>query len=130
MDLLLLQPAAVALARRDLLVLVAAAGAFLAYRVWVRVARRGAPSAAAPNVAAQRSEKTLQKDVARDRAPGGWCSTCAGSVNCGILTSRVPRPHTEWSPVAFEYPHLAQSPTHFSTLAPIPYRPFKWGEYQ
>ena len=69
MDLLLPQPAAAALARRDLLVLIAAACAFLAYRIWV--ARQRAPSAAVPNATAQHSEKTLQKDVARDRAPGG-----------------------------------------------------------
>ncbi|KAI0751237.1 hypothetical protein C8Q80DRAFT_1218050 [Daedaleopsis nitida] len=35
----------------------------------------------------------------------------------------------EWTPVKFDYPELEPSKDHFSTLKPIPYRPFKWGAY-
>ncbi|KAI0723515.1 hypothetical protein C8Q76DRAFT_398233 [Earliella scabrosa] len=35
----------------------------------------------------------------------------------------------EWTPVKFDYPRIEPSTEHFSTLRPIPYRPFKWGEY-
>ncbi|KAI0773761.1 hypothetical protein C8Q74DRAFT_779907 [Fomes fomentarius] len=35
----------------------------------------------------------------------------------------------EWKPVKFDYPRVEPSPVHFSVVKPIPYRPFKWGEY-
>ncbi|EJF63074.1 hypothetical protein DICSQDRAFT_56371, partial [Dichomitus squalens LYAD-421 SS1] len=35
----------------------------------------------------------------------------------------------EWLPVKFDYPRVEPSPAHFSALKPIPYRPFKWGDY-
>ncbi|KAI1793029.1 hypothetical protein LXA43DRAFT_304457 [Ganoderma leucocontextum] len=35
----------------------------------------------------------------------------------------------EWPPVKFDYPRVVPSATPFSTLKPIPYRPFRWGEY-
>ncbi|KAI0643676.1 hypothetical protein C8Q79DRAFT_1002294 [Trametes meyenii] len=35
----------------------------------------------------------------------------------------------EWTPVAFDYPQLEPSKEHFSQVKPIPYRPFKWGDY-
>ena len=30
----------------------------------------------------------------------------------------------------FDYPRVEPAKAHFSTLKPIPYRPFKWGDYQ
>ena len=36
----------------------------------------------------------------------------------------------EWNPVAFDYPRFGPCGAHFSALKPIPYRPFKWGDYQ
>ncbi|KAI0346975.1 hypothetical protein BDW22DRAFT_482216 [Trametopsis cervina] len=35
-----------------------------------------------------------------------------------------------WTPVAFDYPRVEPCPTDPLTLKPIPYRPFKWGEYR
>ena len=46
-----------------------------------------------------------------------------------VMTSLAPV-DAEWTPVAFEYPRFAPCENHFSTLKPIPYRPFKWGDYQ
>lgn len=40
-----------------------------------------------------------------------------------------PREPGEWTPVAFAYPHVAPCPDDVATLKPVPYRPFKWGEY-
>ncbi|EKM59559.1 uncharacterized protein PHACADRAFT_250145 [Phanerochaete carnosa HHB-10118-sp] len=35
----------------------------------------------------------------------------------------------EWTPVAFEYPAIAPCREDVSAVKPVPYRPFKWGEY-
>ncbi|KAI0829315.1 hypothetical protein BC628DRAFT_1315419 [Trametes gibbosa] len=34
-----------------------------------------------------------------------------------------------WHPLEFDYPRLEPSREHFSNVKPIPYRPFKWGDY-
>ncbi|KAH9853943.1 hypothetical protein C2E23DRAFT_821137 [Lenzites betulinus] len=34
-----------------------------------------------------------------------------------------------WEPTHFDYPPLEPSQEHFSNVKPIPYRPFKWGDY-
>ncbi|KAI0637680.1 hypothetical protein C8Q77DRAFT_381938 [Trametes polyzona] len=53
------------------------------------------------------TEKTRTAKIdQKDRAPGEW------------------DPHTE-----FEYPRIEPSKEHFSNVKPIPYRPFKWGDY-
>ncbi|KAI0772546.1 hypothetical protein BD413DRAFT_46218 [Trametes elegans] len=44
-------------------------------------------------------------------------------------TSEKDKQPGEWVPVDFEYPRLEPSKEHFSTVKPIPYRPFKWGDY-
>ena len=36
----------------------------------------------------------------------------------------------EWTPAAFEYPRIEPRRGPLDTVKPIPYRPFKWGEYQ
>ncbi|KAL1939749.1 hypothetical protein VTO73DRAFT_9782 [Trametes versicolor] len=51
------------------------------------------------------SEKAPTKASQKDRAPG------------------------EWEPQPFDYPRLEPSKEHFSNVKPIPYRPFKWGDY-
>ena len=58
------------------------------------------------------------------RARFGICARAAV-----LMTSLAPV-DAEWTPVAFEYPRFAPCESHFSTLKPIPYRPFKWGDYQ
>ncbi|KZT74535.1 hypothetical protein DAEQUDRAFT_734812 [Daedalea quercina L-15889] len=35
----------------------------------------------------------------------------------------------EWSPVKFDYPHVKPFEEDILNVKPIPYRPFKWGEY-
>ncbi|KAI0922007.1 hypothetical protein AcV5_000548 [Taiwanofungus camphoratus] len=35
----------------------------------------------------------------------------------------------EWTPVPFDYPHVEAFTDDLSTVKPIPYRPFKWGDY-
>ncbi|OCH95886.1 hypothetical protein OBBRIDRAFT_442056 [Obba rivulosa] len=39
------------------------------------------------------------------------------------------RPAGEWTPVAFEYPRVEAFVGDLSDVKPIPYRPFRWGEY-
>lgn len=36
----------------------------------------------------------------------------------------------EWTPVAFAYPHVEPCREDVAAIKPVPYRPFKWGEYQ
>ncbi|RDX52999.1 hypothetical protein OH76DRAFT_61641 [Lentinus brumalis] len=89
--------------RKDYLPLVAglliSAIVYSAHRVWRR--RKGAP-VRAHTPPADLPEKTRS---AKERAPG------------------------EWEPTRFDYPHVEASKEHFSALKPIPYRPFKWGDY-
>ncbi|EMD40976.1 hypothetical protein CERSUDRAFT_111549 [Gelatoporia subvermispora B] len=39
------------------------------------------------------------------------------------------RPAGEWTPVAFDYPRVEPFQGDLSSVRPIPYRPFRWGEY-
>ncbi|KAI0721995.1 hypothetical protein C8T65DRAFT_775038 [Cerioporus squamosus] len=72
---------------------------YSAHRVW---ARRRAASVRAHTPPADLPEKTRS---AIERAPG------------------------EWEATRFDYPRVEPGKEHFSTLKPIPYRPFKWGDY-
>lgn len=36
----------------------------------------------------------------------------------------------EWAPVDFSYPAINPCPYELSEMKPIPYRPFRWGQYQ
>ncbi|KAI0772524.1 hypothetical protein BD413DRAFT_45757 [Trametes elegans] len=46
-----------------------------------------------------------------------------------IKASEKDRQPGDWDPVHFDYPRLDPSEEHFSNVKPIPYRPFKWGDY-
>ncbi|KII95957.1 hypothetical protein PLICRDRAFT_234134 [Plicaturopsis crispa FD-325 SS-3] len=35
----------------------------------------------------------------------------------------------EWTPIKFDYPPVAPSPKPIEELRPVPYRPFRWGQY-
>ncbi|KAI0334912.1 hypothetical protein GY45DRAFT_1367349 [Cubamyces sp. BRFM 1775] len=75
----------------------------LIYRTW---AKRQATRTRASTPPSELPEKTrAARFNDKDRAPG------------------------EWTPVQFDYPHLEPSKEHFSNVKPIPYRPFKWGDY-
>ncbi|KAF7978334.1 hypothetical protein HWV62_963 [Athelia sp. TMB] len=39
------------------------------------------------------------------------------------------RKHGDWTAVPFNYPRITPSPTHVLDTKPIPYRPFRWGDY-
>ncbi|PIL36662.1 hypothetical protein GSI_00351 [Ganoderma sinense ZZ0214-1] len=75
------------------------------YRVWARRSASRA-RAATPLVLSNHSTSEMSALAkAKERGPG------------------------EWHAVKFDYPRVASSATHFSTLKPIPYRPFRWGDY-
>ncbi|CAL1717362.1 unnamed protein product [Somion occarium] len=44
-------------------------------------------------------------------------------------SSKPERPAGQWLPVQFDYPQVQPCAEDPLTLKPIPYRPFKWGEY-
>ncbi|OSD01781.1 hypothetical protein PYCCODRAFT_472517 [Trametes coccinea BRFM310] len=89
------------LAPKDLLVLASCALTLcvLAYRAWSQRRLLRARAGTPPNVL------PAAKVNEKDREPG------------------------EWTPVAFDYPRLEPHKEHFSNVKPIPYRPFKWGDY-
>ncbi|KAI0366429.1 hypothetical protein BV20DRAFT_656374 [Pilatotrama ljubarskyi] len=77
---------------------------FISYRAWAK--RRQARGRSIVPLPEQLEKASSAKLNDKDRAPG------------------------EWIPVrSFEYPRLGPSKEHFSKVKPIPYRPFKWGDY-
>lgn len=44
-----------------------------------------------------------------------------------LIQARLPR--VDWTAVPFTYPHISLSPEELSSTKPIPYRPFRWGDY-
>ncbi|KAI8984978.1 hypothetical protein BD414DRAFT_462851 [Trametes punicea] len=75
----------------------------LAYRAWARdrLVREGAGTPPKELPEKTRSAKLNEKD----RTPG------------------------EWIPTAFDYPRFEPCTEDFSNVKPLPYRPFKWGDY-
>ncbi|KZT74534.1 hypothetical protein DAEQUDRAFT_720712 [Daedalea quercina L-15889] len=56
------------------------------------------------------------------------CEQPAHSTGNG-KTRAQDRQHGEWEPVTFDYPQVEVCTDELSTIKPIPYRPFRWGEY-
>ncbi|PSS32006.1 hypothetical protein PHLCEN_2v2248 [Hermanssonia centrifuga] len=52
-----------------------------------------------------------------------------GSTTAKLFTNHGSRPAGEWIPVDFDYPHVDKCLNAVSDIKPIPYRPFKWGDY-
>ncbi len=81
----------------------------------------------------QTEEKSLSASQQRD--PGGTHSPTFSSF-CFHRQSMVKTPSCqltyilEWNPVSFDYPTVAACADEPGNIMPIPYRPFKWGEYQ
>ncbi|KAG6373174.1 hypothetical protein JVT61DRAFT_6792 [Boletus reticuloceps] len=71
-----------------------------------------------------------------------WCRKRRGATDSSALSSpdiepaqdNLKRPNRDrepgvWIPLAFEYPEVAPCPLPIRDVKPVPYRPFRWGEY-
>jgi hypothetical protein len=76
-------------------------------------------------------EPAQRKDPNRDRELGGMSDvedTFQGGYSWFQFQS-IPN-ITAWVPLAFEYPEVIPCLHPIRDVKPVPYRPFKWGEYQ
>ncbi|KAL0579644.1 hypothetical protein V5O48_002340 [Marasmius crinis-equi] len=46
-----------------------------------------------------------------------------------LLNANIDREWGEWNPVEFAYPEFPACAENLSVIKPIPYRPFRWGQY-
>ncbi|KAN0101099.1 Protein of unknown function (DUF3445) domain containing protein [Tylopilus felleus] len=55
--------------------------------------------------------------------------TCLGGTQQCVAYTQSHRLQKVWTPVAFKYREVTPCPLPISDVKPVPYRPFRWGEY-
>lgn len=119
--------------QRDLVL----AGAFAGLSLVVVLKRYSSYKSTEPSVGGTKAIQQVEKSplASQQREPGGTYPPAFSSA-CFRKQAMVKTPSwqltyiLEWNPMSFDYPTVAVCADEPGSIKPIPYRPFKWGEYQ